>query len=106
MTPQQLHPDIQNAIVPISVDKYRRMGENGIIDEKTELISGVVIRKVNKSPLHTWTVTQLQEMVSGFSVMILSFGKRSHSHSPIPTTEISFEDTLDIHDGWIDRSVL
>lgn len=65
MTPIQWHPEIQNAIVPISVDQYRRMGENGIIDEKTELISGVIIRKKNKSPLHTWTVTQLQDLLAG-----------------------------------------
>lgn len=64
MTPLQLHPEIQDAIVPISVDQYRRMGENGIIDEKTELIGGVIIRKMNKSPLHTWTVTRLHELLS------------------------------------------
>ena len=56
-------PQIRDAVVPISVEQYARMGEAGIIDEKTELIRGVILRKMNKSPLHRWTVTRIAELL-------------------------------------------
>lgn len=57
-------PSIRDAVVPISVEQYRRMGEDGIILEKTELIRGVILRKMNKSPLHRWTVMKLLQLLN------------------------------------------
>ena len=53
------NPVIRHAVVPLSVEQYRRIGEAGIIDERTELIRGVILHKMNKSPLHTLTVKKL-----------------------------------------------
>lgn len=53
------NPAIRAGVEPISVEQYRRMGESGIIDSKTELIAGVILRKMIKSPLHTLTVKRL-----------------------------------------------
>ena len=53
------NPIIRDAVVPLTVEQYRRMGEGGEIDERTELIRGVILRKMNKSPLHTLTVKKL-----------------------------------------------
>jgi Uma2 family endonuclease len=53
------NPIIRDAVVPLTVDQYRRMGEAGVIDQRTELIRGVILRKMNKSPLHTLTVKKL-----------------------------------------------
>ncbi len=49
------------SVEPITVEQYRRMGEAGIIDTGTELIAGVIFRKMIKSPLHTLTVKRLVE---------------------------------------------
>ncbi len=49
------------SVEPITVQQYQRMGEAGIIDTGTELIAGVIFRKMIKSPLHTLTVKRLVE---------------------------------------------
>lgn len=56
-------PAIRNSVVPISAEQYRRMGEAGIIDTQTELIDGVILRKMIKSPLHTLTVKTLVDAI-------------------------------------------
>jgi Uma2 family endonuclease len=61
MTSLLSNPVIRDAVVPLSVEQYRRMGESGIIDEKTELIDGVILQKMIKSPLHTLAVKRLLE---------------------------------------------
>lgn len=57
------NPIIRDAVVPLTVKQYRRMGEIGVIDERTELIRGVILKKMNKSPLHTLTVKKLVNAV-------------------------------------------
>jgi len=47
--------------MPVTVDQYGRLTEEGIIPENTELIRGVILKKVGKSPLHTWIVQSLVE---------------------------------------------
>lgn len=57
-------PRISETVVPISVEQYQRMGQHGIIHEKTELIRGVILRKMHKSPLHRWTVMKLLQLLN------------------------------------------
>ncbi len=45
--------------MPVTVDQYGRLTEEGIIPENTELIRGVILKKTGKSPLHTWIVQWL-----------------------------------------------
>lgn len=54
-------PSIRAMMMKISVAGYHRLSEQGIIPEKTELIRGVVIEKMSKSPKHTFAVTYLME---------------------------------------------
>lgn len=54
-------PAIQDAAVSITVPQYHLLGEAGAIDERTELIAGVIVRKMVKSPEHSWLVQQLAE---------------------------------------------
>lgn len=58
------NPAIRSGVESISVEQYRRMGEAGIIGTQTELISGVILRKMIKSPLHTLTVKRLVEALT------------------------------------------
>lgn len=46
-------PDILRHALPISVACYEKMAELGLVDERTELIRGVIFEKMSKSPLHS-----------------------------------------------------
>lgn len=50
---------IRKQIKPISIEQYHKIGELGIISEKTELIKGLILEKMAKSPLHSYFVYQL-----------------------------------------------
>lgn len=52
---------VRDAVLPITVEQYHELSEAGIIPEKTELLRGVIIEKMTKSPLHTWMVQRLLE---------------------------------------------
>ena len=54
-------PAIRKAALPITVEQYHRLGEAGIIAENTELVRGIILEKMNKSPRHTWIVQWLVE---------------------------------------------
>ncbi|MFV2067826.1 MAG: Uma2 family endonuclease [Pirellulales bacterium] len=50
---------IRRAALPITVQQYHRLSELGIISEQTELLRGVIIEQMTKSPLHTYVVRLL-----------------------------------------------
>ena len=47
-------PTVRRCAIPISVAVYHRMGEEGLVDRKTELIRGVIVEKMSKPPLHSY----------------------------------------------------
>lgn len=55
------NPVIRDAVLRLDVEQYHRLCSSGIIPESTELLDGVVVEKMGKSPLHTWTVAFLEE---------------------------------------------
>jgi len=59
-------PSVRSLAIPISVAVYHRMGEEGLVDRKTELIRGVIIEKMSKSPLHSYLTGMLHRLVSAF----------------------------------------
>jgi len=52
---------IRDAVLRLDVEQYHRLCSSGIIPERTELLEGVVVEKMGKSPLHTWTVAFLED---------------------------------------------
>src|SRR5438128_93042 len=54
-------PSIRRQAKPIDVRTYHWMGEHGLVDKRTELLRGVIVEKMSKSPLHEFTVRQLQK---------------------------------------------
>jgi len=54
-------PAVRQAVLPIAVEQYHRLGELGIIAENTELLNGVIVEKMIKSPRHTWLVQRLAD---------------------------------------------
>jgi Uma2 family endonuclease len=52
-------PSIRHAALRITVAQYHRLSEQAIISESTELLRGVIIEQMTKSPLHTYVVRLL-----------------------------------------------
>lgn len=48
---------------PIDLRTYHWMVENGLVEKQAELIRGVIIEKMSKSPLHETTVRKLYRRV-------------------------------------------
>ena len=54
------NPEIRKHALPISVAGYHIMAQQGLVAERAELIRGVIIEKMPKSPLHTRITAILQ----------------------------------------------
>jgi len=50
---------VRERALSISTEQYHRLWEAGIIGERTELIAGVIVEKMTKSPLHSLIVQRL-----------------------------------------------
>jgi Uma2 family endonuclease len=48
---------------PLSLEAYHVLGEAGLIPERTELLYGFVYHKMSKSPLHSFLVQLLQDLL-------------------------------------------
>ena len=48
---------------PLSVEAYHTLGEAGVIPERTELLYGFIYHKMSKSPLHSFLVQLLQDLL-------------------------------------------
>lgn len=53
MLPVLENPEIRRRALPISVPAYHSMSQQGQVEERAELIRGVIIEKMPKSPLHS-----------------------------------------------------
>lgn len=56
-------PAMLRHALPLSVAAYERMAELGLVEEKSELIRGVIFEKMSKSPLHSALVQLLTELL-------------------------------------------
>lgn len=66
-------PEVRRRVSPLSVEEYHRLGEYNERGKRTELIRGIVIEKMSKSPLHSTIVSLLyrlllQRLPAGFTV--------------------------------------
>lgn len=52
-------PAIRRAAVPLTVAAYHALGAAGLIGENVELLSGVIVEKISKSPLHSVVTEEL-----------------------------------------------
>lgn len=48
---------------PLSVAAYEALTQTGLMPENVELINGTVVEKMAKSPLHTFILVRLQELL-------------------------------------------
>jgi len=66
-------PDVRERVHRMSVEDYHRAGETGLLSEEVELLRGIVVTKMAKSPLHELVAQKLMERLlaqvpKGFSV--------------------------------------
>lgn len=52
-------------IWPLSVEAYHVLGEAGLVPKRTGMLYGFVYQKMSKSPLHSFLVQSLQELLRG-----------------------------------------
>lgn len=57
-------PAVRRRVAPISVETYHTWSEQGRVDQRTELLRGVIVEKMTKSPLHVMIVNRLCEFVA------------------------------------------
>lgn len=58
-------PEIRELVSPLSVAEYHQLGEFNENGRRTELIRGIVIEKMSKSPLHYFMVNRVREIMAG-----------------------------------------
>ena len=58
-------PEIRERVSPLSVAEYHQLGEFNEDGRRTELIRGILIEKMSKSPLHYYLIETLRRMLSG-----------------------------------------
>ena len=56
-------PEIRNRAVPLSVEAFHVLVQAGHVPKNTELIRGVIVEKMSKSPLHSFVVRKLYEIL-------------------------------------------
>src|SRR5436190_16796043 len=66
-------PEVRQRLSPLSVEEYHRLGEFNENGRRIELIRGIVIEKMSKSPLHRSICSRLYKMLlakldAGYSV--------------------------------------
>jgi len=57
-------PTVRRQVAPISVETYHALGEQGLVEQRTELLRGVILEKMSKSPLHVALVVKLIQLVA------------------------------------------
>ncbi len=45
-------PEVRELAMPMSIEQYHRLSEAGIIPQQTELLRGVILEKMTRSPRH------------------------------------------------------
>jgi Uma2 family endonuclease len=55
-------PEVRQRVSPLSVEEYHQLGEFNEHGKRTELIRGILIEKMSKSPLHSTMVSLLYRL--------------------------------------------
>jgi Uma2 family endonuclease len=90
MTPILDNPAVRDMAMPMSVQQYHRLSESGIVSERTELLCGVIIEKMTRSPLHVFTARLLFDWLSA------SVGAIRHIRQEQPLTLADSEPEPDL----------
>jgi len=56
-------PTVRERALRFTVEQYHLLGETGLIPEKIELLDGVIVEKMPKSPLHVYTTEGIASLL-------------------------------------------
>jgi Uma2 family endonuclease len=56
-------PAIRKQVQPLTVETYHRLTELGLLGEKVELLRGVIVQKMSKSPIHCAVLQRLLRLL-------------------------------------------
>ena len=87
--------EIRDTVAPMSVDFYHASTEMGWIDENVELLRGIPLRKMSKSPLHEYLV----RFFLGLIDEVLPTGFFVTKESPLTTSDSEPEPDLMVVKG-------
>lgn len=91
------HPNIQALVTRMSVADYHKLGELGVLPEKIELIDGVLINKMPKSPKHAFVIDFLATLLR----KIFGVGYFVRSEQPISTLNSEPEPDISVISGTL-----
>jgi Uma2 family endonuclease len=57
-------PGVRRRVAPISVESYHVLRDLGLVDVKTELVNGIIVEKMTKSPRHTLILHRLHDALA------------------------------------------
>lgn len=83
-------PAVRKMAMPMTVEQYHRLAESGIISERTELLRGVVLEKMSKSPTHSLIVTLLYQW------LVAAIAEGCHVRQEQPLTLVDSEPEPDV----------
>ena len=88
-------PAIRRAAFPVTVEFYHELGRLGMLDKSVELLDGVIVSKMSKSPLHVTTLDLLDDLIRA----ALRPGLRLRHESPLTTDSSEPEPDLAVVEG-------
>ena len=56
-------PAIRRQVQPLTVETYHRLSELGLLSEKVELLRGVIVQELSKSPIHCAVLQRLLRLL-------------------------------------------
>lgn len=56
-------PEVRERVHRMSVEEYHRAGETGVFGKDVELLQGIVVTKMSKSPLHETVADKLMDLL-------------------------------------------
>ncbi len=98
-------PELRERVAPITIDRYHRMIDAGVFDDwKVELLNGLLVEKVSKSPLHQYLVDLLVDLlVTRLRDHCAGTGRWVRQEGPITVGNSEPEPDVSVVDG--DRSL-
>jgi len=86
---------VRRAALKVTVDQYHAMGAAGVISERTELLRGVIVEKMGKSPLHSCACQIIHDLM----LAIIPTGLQLRRGQPITLEDSEPEPDLALVEG-------
>ena len=76
-------PEVRQRVSPLTVEEYHRLDEFNENGRRTELVRGIVIQKMSKSPLHCFLAKRLYDLIA----LLLPKGLTIRREDPITLSD-------------------